>query len=105
MILICMFTFSAAIKWLRTGSMVQHWRQYRYPMWFMSVIASLELAGAAAIVASWLIPQLAFYAALLLAALMLGALHAHLVRAKHRPVMVINALFMLALSVTLMVIK
>lgn len=100
-ILAFMFAFSAAIKLLRTKSMVQHWNEYRYPMWFMNVIALLELAGIAGMIAAFWIPGVMPYAAALLAILMGGAIHAHLVRAKHHPMMAINALAMLAISVIL----
>lgn len=100
-ILACMFAISVAMKLLRTKSMVQHWNEYRYPMWFMNVIALLELAGIAGIVAAFWVPSVMPYAAGLLAVLMVGAIQAHLIRAKHRPAMAINALAMLTISVVL----
>ncbi|UUZ87089.1 DoxX family protein [Paenibacillus sp. P26] len=96
-----MFIFSSASKLLRTQAMVRHWNDYRYPMRFMTVIAVLELAGAVGLLLSLWIPPVQTYAAILLAALMLGAIHAHLVRAGHHPLMAINAFFMLVLAVFL----
>lgn len=93
-----MFTFSAIMKFSRSQTMVQHWNEYRYPPWLMDVIASLELLGATSMVAAFWSPGLLKYAAVLLALLMLGAIHAHLFRAQHRPIMAINALFMLVFS-------
>ncbi|MBD3922092.1 DoxX family protein [Paenibacillus sp. PR3] len=43
------------------------------------------------------------YPAVLIAVLMLGAIHAHLFRATHNPYMSINALLMLCVSITLIV--
>jgi len=100
-ILACMFSISVAMKLLRTKSMVRHWNEYRYPVWFMNVIALLELAGIAGIVTAFWVPSIRPYAAGLHAVLMVGAIQAHLIRAKHRPVMAINALAMLAISVVL----
>ncbi|MBD0382201.1 DoxX family protein [Paenibacillus sp. WST5] len=102
-IVICMFAFSSAIKFLRTKSMVRHWNEYRYPMWFMHVTAILELIGSFGILISSWVPATLIYAAALLAVLMLGAIHAHLARAKHSPFMAINACLMLILSITLIV--
>lgn len=100
-----MFTFSAAIKWLQTDSMVRHWHQYRYPMWLMKVIAFLELAGAAGMMAGFWLPEIRAYAAALFIVLMLGAIHAPLVRARHKPFMAVNASLMLLLSAVLIVMN
>jgi hypothetical protein len=72
-------------------------------MWFMNVTASLELIGILGMIYAFWIPEMMKYAAVLFSVLMLGAIHAHLVRAKHHPVMAINAFFMLVLSVVLLV--
>jgi len=102
-ILAAMFSFSAAVKFLRTESMVRHWNEYRYPMWFMFSIASLELVGVIGIVAAiWAPAWLLKVASALFAALMIGAVHAHLFRAKHKPLMAINAFLMFALSAVLL---
>ncbi|RIX52067.1 DoxX family protein [Paenibacillus nanensis] len=101
-ILILMFTFSAATKFFRQKTMVQHWNDYRYPFWFMDVTAALELIGVIGILASFRYPGLLTYAAALIAALMLGAIHAHLVRAKHKLYMVVNAGLMLGLAAWLL---
>lgn len=102
-ILILMFAFSASTKFFRQQSMVHHWNQYRYPFWLMDATAVLETVGAIGIMAGFRYPGLLQYAAALLAILMLGAIHAHLFRAKHKPYMAINALAMLGLSVYLIV--
>lgn len=97
-----MFAFSAWLKFSRADSMTAHWREYRYPMPLMTLIALLETAGTAALLASFRFPAIAKYAAALLIVLMLGAIHAHLFRAGHKPVMALNALTMLALSAVLL---
>ncbi|WP_284646545.1 DoxX family protein [Paenibacillus silviterrae] len=97
-ILAGMFMLSILMKFGRNKSMLQHWNDYRYPLWFMYVTASLELCGALGLILAFWVPAVLKIAAALLAVLMIGAIHAHLFRAKHRPVMAINALLMLSLS-------
>jgi hypothetical protein len=101
-VLCVMFIISAVMKFARTKSMVRHWNEYRYPMWLMSVIAVLEIVGALGMIAANWIPGLLKAAALLLVLLMLGAIHAHLFRAKHKPVMALNALLMLVIAAALL---
>ncbi|WP_134702349.1 DoxX family protein [Ammoniphilus sp. YIM 78166] len=103
-ILVCMFTFSASIKFLRKPMMVHHWNEYRYPMWFMFVIATLELTGVLGLLAAFWFQRMVIFAAILFIILMIGAIHAHLFRAKHSPLMAINAVIMLLLSITLIII-
>lgn len=102
LVLCVMFIISAAMKIARTKSMVKHWNEYRYPLWFMSVIAVLEIVGALGMIAANWVPGLLKAAALLLVLLMLGAIHAHLFRAKHKPVMAVNALLMLVIAAALL---
>ncbi|TMV52345.1 DoxX family protein [Paenibacillus mesophilus] len=102
LLLVVMFIISASMKFARTRSMVRHWKEYRYPMWFMSVTASLELLGVIGLIAAVWIPELLKAAALLLAVLMIGAMHAHFFRAKHKPVMALNALLMFVIAAALL---
>ncbi|MDM5191067.1 DoxX family protein [Bacillus sp. DX4.1] len=99
LVLICMFVLSVFMKVSRTKSMVHHWNEYRYPMWFMNVTALFELAGVIGMIVSFWIPGILPYSAALFIVLMLGALHAHLFRAKHKPVMALNAFIMLVLPI------
>lgn len=100
-ILAGMFSISSFMKLKRTSSMVQHWNEYRYPMWFLTLTGLGELAGVVALLAGFRFPALLPYVGLFFVALMVGAVHAHLFRAKHRPMMAINAALMLALSVVM----
>lgn len=100
-ILVCIFTISASLKFLRKPMMVQHWNEYRYPMWLMFVIATLEWVGVVGIFIAFWFHEVLVFVAILFALLMIGAIHAHLFRAKHHPLMVSNALAMLLLSITL----
>ena len=102
-ILIGMFTLSASFKFLRTRSMVQHWTEYRYPFWGMLAVAGLETAGIVLMISAFWVPENTIYAASLFTVLMAGAIHAHLVRAKHKPIMAVNAMLMLTLSVILLI--
>ncbi|MGC6586913.1 DoxX family protein [Paenibacillus sp. Dod16] len=101
-ILIGIFALSTSFKFLRTRSMVQHWTEYRYPLWGMFVVAGLEAAGIVLMISAFWIPENKLYAASLFTVLMVGAIHAHLVRARHKPFMALNALLMLMLSATLL---
>ncbi len=100
-ILAAMFSISSFMKLKRTSSMVRHWNEYRYPMWFLTLTGLGELAGVVALLAGFRFPALLPYVGVFFFALMLGAIHAHLFRAKHRPIMAINAAAMLALSVVM----
>lgn len=102
-ILICMFAFSATIKFLRKPMMVNHWNEYRYPMWFMFVIATLELTGVIGLVAAFWFQRMLLFATVLFVILMIGAIHAHFFRAKHSPLLAINAVIMLLLSIILII--
>ncbi|MDF2683730.1 MAG: conserved hypothetical rane protein [Brevibacillus sp.] len=98
LVLFVMFLISTFMKFTKSKSMVQHWNEYRYPMWFMTVIAALETIGAIGMLVAIWIPGVLKVFALLLAVLMLGAIHAHLFRARHKPYMAINALVMLGIA-------
>jgi hypothetical protein len=100
-ILICIFAMSISMKLLRTKSMVHHWNEYRYPMWFMNVTTLLELVGVIGLVIAYWIPEFLKFSGVLFTFLMLGAIHAHFVRAKHKPIMALNALAMLILSIVI----
>ncbi|MFD7525555.1 DoxX family protein [Paenibacillus chitinolyticus] len=65
--------------------MVQHWNEYRYPFWFMYVVATLEIIGGIGVLTGFWYFELSKYIAALIAVLMLGTIHAHLFRAKHNP--------------------
>jgi len=101
LILICIFALSISMKLLRTTSMVQHWKEYRYPMWFMYVTAILELVGVIGLVFAFWIPEFLKFSGVLFTFLMYGAIHAHFVRAKHKLIMALNALVMLILSIVI----
>lgn len=101
-IMIVIFSLAAAMKLLRTASMVRHWTEYRYPMPLMTIVGLMEIAAVAGLAAGFWHPALLKYVSAVTAVLMAGAVHAHLFRAGHRPVMASNALLMLLLSVILL---
>lgn len=100
-ILVIMFSLSAIFKFRHAKFMVQHWNEYRYPIWFMHVIALIELSACLGLIVSMWIPELTQIFAALLAILMIGAIHAHLFRARHAPYMAINALVMFIISIAI----
>ncbi len=40
------------IKIFRISFQVEHWRQYQYSLWFMSIIGFIEIIGAIGIIGS-----------------------------------------------------
>ncbi|WP_226530622.1 DoxX family protein [Metabacillus niabensis] len=102
-ILVSIFVLSISMKLLRTKSMVHHWNEYRYPMWFMNVIILLELVGVIGLIIGFWIPEYLKFSGVLYTVLMLGALHAHFIRAKHKPIMAVNAIVMLILSIVIII--
>ncbi|RFT65739.1 hypothetical protein D0U04_17735 [Bacillus clarus] len=68
----------------------------------MNVIALLELTSAIGVIIRFWYPIFLKYSAILIIILMLGALHAHFFRAKHKTTMTINAFVMLFLSVVIL---
>ncbi|KKB74795.1 hypothetical protein TH62_05190 [Bacillus sp. TH008] len=76
-----MFT-GGVIKILHVPFQVEHWRHYQYPLWFLTVTGCLEIAGA--LIMAWGIwnPNLAVAAGILFFLLMMGAIHAHIFRAR-----------------------
>ncbi|MDZ5606586.1 DoxX family protein [Bacillus pseudomycoides] len=101
-VLACMFLLSFSLKVSRAKSMVHHWNEYRYPKWLMNVIALLELTSAIGVIIGFWHLNFLKYSAILIIFLMLGALHAHFFRAKHKIVMTLNAFLMLILSVVVL---
>ncbi|WP_404354807.1 DoxX family protein [Cytobacillus firmus] len=98
-ILIFIFAISISMKAARTKSMVKHWREYRYPLWFMQFIAFLETLSAGGLIIGFWLPKFILISGSLITILMMGALHAHFLRARHRPIMGLNALTMLILAI------
>ncbi|MFD5852799.1 DoxX family protein [Cytobacillus pseudoceanisediminis] len=104
-ILILIFVISISMKLVHTKSMVKHWREYRYPLWFMQITAFLELLGVGGLIIGFWLPKFILLSGSLIIILMLGALHAHFLRAKHRPIMGLNALTMLTLASVIIFIQ
>ncbi|WP_394578596.1 DoxX family protein [Cytobacillus firmus] len=100
-ILIFIFSISVSMKAARTKSMVKHWGEYRYPLWFMQFIAFLETLSAGGLIIGFWLPKFILFSGSLITILMLGALHAHFLRARHKPIMALNALTMLILAIVI----
>ncbi|MBG9447397.1 doxX family protein [Cytobacillus firmus] len=98
-ILIFIFAISISMKAARTKSMVKHWGEYRYPLWFMQFIAFLEILSVGGLIIGFWLPKFILISGSLITILMMGALHAHFLRARHRPIMGLNALTMLILAI------
>ncbi|EJR76125.1 DoxX family protein [Bacillus cereus] len=91
------------IKIFRISFQVEHWRQYQYSLWFMSIIGFIEIIGAIGIIGGIWNQYLALGANTLLAVLMVGAIHAHIFRAKQSILMAIPALLCFILSIGIII--
>jgi putative oxidoreductase len=67
------FLGAAFAKFTYQPSMVTLFQSFSYPLWFMYVTGSLEVAGAVLV----LIPRFAIFGAGLLSAIMVGAISSH----------------------------
>ncbi|MGD2273999.1 DoxX family protein [Bacillus wiedmannii] len=91
------------IKIFRISFQVEHWQQYQYPLWFMFIIGFIEIIGAIGIIGGIWNQYLALGANILLAVLMVGAIHAHMFRAKQSILMIIPALLCFMLSTAIII--
>ncbi|HHT7110231.1 DoxX family protein [Bacillus paranthracis] len=91
------------IKIFRISFQVEHWQQYQYSLWFMSIIGFVEIVGAIGIIGGIWNQYLAIGANTLLAVLMVGAIHAHMFRAKQSILMIIPALLCFILSMAIII--
>jgi DoxX-like family len=89
------------IKLFRIPFQVEHWRQYQYPLWFMSVIGLIELIGAIGMIAGIWNQYLVLGSGILFIILMIGAIHAHIFRAHQNIITVIPATICLLLSLVM----
>ena len=89
------FTMAGATKLTGNPMMAESFANWGYSGWFMYAVGSAEIAGAIAV----LIPRIAAFGGLWLAAMMTGALGTHFVNAEY--VEWIPAGVLLALSLTL----
>ncbi|MED3728364.1 DoxX family protein [Priestia filamentosa] len=89
------------IKLFRVPFQVEHWRQYHYPLPFMSIIGLIELIGSIGMIAGIWNPYLVLGSGVLFIILMVGAIHAHIFRAHQTIVTVIPATICLLLSIVL----
>ncbi|MEK1833347.1 DoxX family protein [Priestia megaterium] len=87
------------IKIFRIPFQVEHWRHYRYPLWFMSTIGLIEFIGAIGMIGGIWNQSLVLGSGILFIILMIGAIHAHMFRARQPIVTVIPATICLILSI------
>lgn len=91
------------IKLFHIPFQVEHWQHYRYPLWFMSIIGFVEIVGAIGIIGGIWNQYFALGSSVLLAALMLGAIHAHIFRARQSIVTIIPSTLCLILSIMIII--
>jgi uncharacterized membrane protein len=103
-VILAVFIFlGGVIKVLRVPFQVEHWVHYQYPLWFMSVTGVLELIGAIGLIGGIWNRYLAVGSSILLIILMLGAIHAHVIRAEQSLVTTIPATICLILSILVVI--
>jgi uncharacterized membrane protein YphA (DoxX/SURF4 family) len=73
-LLAALYLFSGGTKLAGQQMHVEHFAKWGYPDWFRLVVGAVEVGGAILL----LVPSLAFYAALVLAVDILGAIYTHL---------------------------
>lgn len=91
------------IKLFRVPFQVEHWQHYQYPLWFMSVIGLIEIIGAIGMIGGIWNQYLVFGSGVLFIILMMGAIHAHIFRARQPIVMIIPATICLILSMVMII--
>lgn len=89
------------IKIFRVPFQVEHWQNYRYPLWFMSIIGLIELIGSIGMISGIWNEYLVLGSGTLFIFLMIGAIHAHMFRAHQSIVTIIPATICLVLSTLL----
>ncbi|WRU97775.1 DoxX family protein (plasmid) [Bacillus sp. JZ8] len=102
-ILAVFILIGGVIKLFRIPFQVEHWQQYQYPLWFMSVIGLIELIGAIGMIVGIWNQYLVLGSGLLFIILMIGAIHAHTSRAHQNIVTVIPATICLLLSLVVII--
>ncbi len=91
------------IKVLRIDFQVQHWQEYQYPMWFLTVTGIMEIIAAIAIIAGFWNRGLVLIGSSIIVVFMLGAIYTHLFRV-HQPLnTIIPSTICLILSIILIV--
>lgn len=99
--IVCIGLFSVSIfnKFTSSKTMVQHWNDYGYPMWLMYVTATCELIGFIGVIASFWISAALKFSASIFIVIMIAALYAHIIRAKHKPITSLRAVIVLILCI------
>lgn len=72
------FSKATAYRGGNASSMVEEFAEYGLPGWFCYLIGVLKVGSAVALLGSFWMPSLAFPAAALIAALMIGAISMHI---------------------------
>ncbi len=91
------------IKVFRIPFQVEHWLNYQYPLWFLTITGLLEILGGLGLVAGIWNRYLAIGSSILFVILMAGAIHAHLYRAHQSILMTIPALTCLIISIIIVI--
>lgn len=92
--LVGVFAFSGITKLLGSSPMIDRFTYWGYPPWFLLVVGAAEVAGAVLV----LIPKTALYGAIVLGAVMAGAVFTHIRHAEWFPALfVVIILFLLAM--------
>lgn len=91
------------IKVFRVPFQVEHWLNYQYPLWFLTMTGLLEIIGAVGLAVGIWNRHAAIVSSILFIILMVGAIHAHIFRANQSLSMTIPALICLIISILIII--
>ncbi len=90
--------FIGGSKLIGVGAATRTVTRHGYPAWFARVVGALEVIGAIGVAVGFWQPVLRTAGSVLIAAVMLGAIHAHLVRSGEPLARTIPAAMLLTLA-------
>ncbi|WP_195576391.1 DoxX family protein [Paenibacillus sp. 1001270B_150601_E10] len=91
------------VKVLRLPFQVEHWHQYQYPMWFLTVTGILEVLAAFGLIRGYWNRYFAIGAGIIIIVLMIGAIYTHLFKVNQPLTMAIPAAICLVLAVVVII--
>jgi uncharacterized membrane protein YphA (DoxX/SURF4 family) len=91
------------IKVLRLDFQVEHWKEYQYPMWFLTVTGIMEIIAAAAIIIGFWNRNFAIIGSSIVVVFMVGAIYTHIFRVEQPLTTAIPSTICLLLAIILIV--
>lgn len=91
------------IKVMRLKFQVEHWNEYQYPMWFMTVTGIMEIIAAIAIIIGFWNRYFAIIGSSVVMVFMLGAIYTHIFKVQQPLTTAIPSTICLILAIILIV--